>query len=254
MKSTSHGIVDLAHEVGQEEDGALEDADEQQVAVGVVAGDLLAERRDPRCLSWSGWTSISPMRGSRMRRQVYWQRRRAGHRGSTPRSSTTTRAPSPRSSAPAPSASTSSRRAGGARAEPAGGVLGQAAQDEPGERGRQRGELSPARCGRGRRAPCRRPRRGPRPRRAGARRCGGRWRRRARRPRAAPSSRPSRTRARAKRGSDVRRVLAPGQAVGLAVGGASLAGDARGQQRAHEAALDGRHPQQRAAAGLVASR
>ena len=31
MKSTSHGIVDVAHQVAQEEDGALEHADEQQV-------------------------------------------------------------------------------------------------------------------------------------------------------------------------------------------------------------------------------
>ena len=37
MKSTSHGISMLAHEVGQEEDGALEHADQQQVPVGVVA-------------------------------------------------------------------------------------------------------------------------------------------------------------------------------------------------------------------------
>ena len=37
MKSTSHGHVDLAHEVGEEEHGALEHADEQQVPALVVA-------------------------------------------------------------------------------------------------------------------------------------------------------------------------------------------------------------------------
>ena len=31
MKSTSHGISMLAHQVGEEEHGALEHADEQQV-------------------------------------------------------------------------------------------------------------------------------------------------------------------------------------------------------------------------------
>ena len=34
----------MAHEVGEEEDGALEHPDEQQVAVGVLGADLLAER------------------------------------------------------------------------------------------------------------------------------------------------------------------------------------------------------------------
>ena len=37
--------LDVAHEVGQEEDGALEHADQQQVAAGVVAGDLLRRAR-----------------------------------------------------------------------------------------------------------------------------------------------------------------------------------------------------------------
>ena len=37
----------MAHEVGQEEDGALEDADEEQVAACVVGGDLRAELGDP---------------------------------------------------------------------------------------------------------------------------------------------------------------------------------------------------------------
>ena len=37
----------VAHQVGHEEDRALEDADEQQVAAGVVGRDLGAELRDP---------------------------------------------------------------------------------------------------------------------------------------------------------------------------------------------------------------
>ena len=37
-----------AHQVGHEEDGALEHADEQQLAAGVVGGDLGAELADPR--------------------------------------------------------------------------------------------------------------------------------------------------------------------------------------------------------------
>ena len=43
MKSTSHGISICAHQVGEEEDGALEHADQEQVAPGVVARDLRAE-------------------------------------------------------------------------------------------------------------------------------------------------------------------------------------------------------------------
>ena len=38
----------VAHQVGHEEDGALEDADQQQVAARVVGGDLLAELGDAR--------------------------------------------------------------------------------------------------------------------------------------------------------------------------------------------------------------
>ena len=47
MKSTSHGIVDLAHQVGEEEHRALEHADQQQVPARVVARDLGAELADP---------------------------------------------------------------------------------------------------------------------------------------------------------------------------------------------------------------
>src|SRR3990172_1624063 len=42
------GDVDRAHEVGHEEDGALEHADEEEVAAAVVPADLGAELGDPR--------------------------------------------------------------------------------------------------------------------------------------------------------------------------------------------------------------
>ena len=48
MKSISHGTVSSPHEVGHEEDRALEDADEEEVAARVVGGDLGAELADPR--------------------------------------------------------------------------------------------------------------------------------------------------------------------------------------------------------------
>ena len=47
MKSISHGTVSCAHQVGHEEDGALEHADEQEVAPVVVGRDLRAERGHP---------------------------------------------------------------------------------------------------------------------------------------------------------------------------------------------------------------
>ena len=43
----------------EEEDGALEDADEEQLAALVVARDLPAELAT-RCASSSRWTRISP--------------------------------------------------------------------------------------------------------------------------------------------------------------------------------------------------
>ena len=48
MKSISHGTRERPHQVGHEEDRALEDADEQQLAAGVVGGQLAAELADPR--------------------------------------------------------------------------------------------------------------------------------------------------------------------------------------------------------------
>ena len=44
MKSTSHGISMWRMRSDEEEHGALEHADEQQVAAGVLRADLLAER------------------------------------------------------------------------------------------------------------------------------------------------------------------------------------------------------------------
>ena len=43
MKSTSQRVVQVAHQVGEEEHGALQHADEQQVAALVVARDLLRQ-------------------------------------------------------------------------------------------------------------------------------------------------------------------------------------------------------------------
>ena len=48
MKSISHGHGQPPHQVGHEEDGALEHAEQEQVAAGVVGGDLVAELGDAR--------------------------------------------------------------------------------------------------------------------------------------------------------------------------------------------------------------
>ena len=46
MKSISQGTVEVAHQVGDEQDRALEHADHDQVAALVVAADLGAELGD----------------------------------------------------------------------------------------------------------------------------------------------------------------------------------------------------------------
>ena len=46
MKSTSHGTVEPAHEVREEEHRSLEHSDQQQAAALVLGGDLLAELLD----------------------------------------------------------------------------------------------------------------------------------------------------------------------------------------------------------------
>ena len=48
MKSTSRGRPDLADQVGEEDERALEHADHQRGPAGVVGADLLAELGDPR--------------------------------------------------------------------------------------------------------------------------------------------------------------------------------------------------------------
>ena len=47
MKSSSQAISSVAHQVGEEEHRALQDADHHQVAARVVAADLGAELGDP---------------------------------------------------------------------------------------------------------------------------------------------------------------------------------------------------------------
>ena len=47
MKSISHGTVELAHQVGEEQHRALEDPDHDEVAALVVAADLRAELARP---------------------------------------------------------------------------------------------------------------------------------------------------------------------------------------------------------------
>ena len=63
MKSTSHGHVEVAHQVGEEEDRALQDADEQQVPALVVR-EISSASCLTRCARSSRWTRISPMAGS----------------------------------------------------------------------------------------------------------------------------------------------------------------------------------------------
>ena len=64
MKSISHGTVSSPHQVGDEEHGALQDADEEQVAALVVGRDLGARAR--RC----GSAARPPRSGSRRRPAV----------------------------------------------------------------------------------------------------------------------------------------------------------------------------------------
>ena len=91
----------------------------------------------------------------------------------------------------------------------------------------------------------RRARRGPRPRHAAARRCGARWGLRPGGPRPAPP--PGRGGPGCgRRRLLVGRVVAPGEAALFAVGGRLLAGE--GEQRPHQAAVPGTHPEQGSAA------
>ena len=72
--------VDLAHQVGEEEDRALEHADQQQVAAGVVARDLARRARARAAARSSAWTRISPIAASREHRQRILRPRPGGMR------------------------------------------------------------------------------------------------------------------------------------------------------------------------------
>ena len=64
MKSTSTGIVEVAHQVREEEHGALEHADEQQVLARVVARDLARPAPGPGAARSSAGTRVSPIASS----------------------------------------------------------------------------------------------------------------------------------------------------------------------------------------------
>ena len=143
MKSTSQGTSMRAHEVGQEEDRALEHADEEQVAALVVRRDLLRRARG---------------RGAPARRAGRGSRRSAGSRIQVADSSVSGAAaafapsaarrrrrprgrPRPRPARRRASARSSSDAPGARGHRPPGRVLGQPPHDEPGERRRQRREV-----------------------------------------------------------------------------------------------------------------
>ena len=173
MKSTSQGDVELAHEVGEEEDGALEDADEQQLLALVVARDLLAQLADPP-LEVVGLDEdlADSVRGCGSRG------RRGERAGSAPSSACHARPrPEPRRrdrAARRPRARGCRRGGPGRAGRGRPRVLGEAAHDQPRERAREGGE----RRDRDRVAAGERgvddARRARRPRRAAARRCGPR--------------------------------------------------------------------------------
>ena len=166
--------------------GALEDADEQQVAAGVVLRDLAAELADAprevigldedladgfvaherRSVSARCRAAVSDRAAARGGRR----RRAAGRRGldaQHPALDDRAGAVAEVERAVAEREDVAQAR-GGARAQPAGGVLGEPPQDEPRQRGRQRARGARPRSGRGRRARSRRPRRARRPPRAAA--------------------------------------------------------------------------------------
>ena len=149
MKSTSQGMSICAHEVGEEEDGALQHADEQQVAALVVARDLPRRASRTRCSSSSGWTRISPIWGSRMRRgRLGVERGSGGVRATRSDAVARPRRGRRRRGRAAPSSRARGRRRarGGARAQAAGRrPRPGAAATSRAERGRQRREVVAAR-------------------------------------------------------------------------------------------------------------
>ena len=130
--------LDVAHEVGQEEHGALEHADQQQVLARVVARDLGGQLADP-VLELVGLDEDLADGGVAHGGSVGAVSAGRGRRRSArcPRVRARARRP-PRSSAPAvASARTSSVRRAARGTAPPVAVLGQPPHDEPGERRRQ---------------------------------------------------------------------------------------------------------------------
>ena len=185
MKSTSHGIVELAHQVREEEHRALQHADQQQVLARVVAGDLRRQlahpaRRGPRRGRGSRrsrrrrLTAIQFSRGFAPVGRGGTARRALGVR---PNRSTPSRDARPdavreveRRRPCSPSAAISSaRRAAPGAGRPAA-LVGQPLHDQPAQRRRQRAQPRELDLRAARPGPRRRARRAPPPRRAGSRR------------------------------------------------------------------------------------
>ena len=153
MKSTSTGIVELAHQVREEEHRALEHPDQQQVLARVVARDLVGQlahaaaadprrgrgsprslRRRSRCASLG--RAPACRRTGRVRRTSHDRcaaspARRAGGRATRCRASV--------------SAATSSARRAAPGRGPAGGLVGEPLHDEPAQRRRQLAQRGAAR-------------------------------------------------------------------------------------------------------------
>ena len=183
MKSTSTGIVEVAHQVREEEHRALEHADQQQVLARVVARDLLAPARAPAAPRSSAGTRISPIACVVAHASILVGARRVGVASDRPRSRAACAErehPVRRSrgrprAGPAPcavrrqrrdlvGASRRPRRPG--RRRPRRRAAGRPAAAAPAA---ARAARSSGISLRARRAPRRRARRAPRPRRAGSR-------------------------------------------------------------------------------------
>ena len=248
----------LAHQVGEKEHRALQHPDHDQVAAVVVAADLGARARRPGAAGPRSATRVSPIAGSLIaavarsldvhaaaglsaRRGGRRARRRRGRRrrgrasrcrcGAAPATCSAWRAAPGTGRPAARSAScwtTSRRSAGGSSARRSSSIV-------------LRGAPSPSRRARRRRA-----RRGPRPRRAAARRCAGRSAPRPGGPRRAPAAGRGGPGCARRRRLVVGRVVAPGQAPLLAVGGRLGPGEA--EQRPDQPAVARPHPEQGAAA------
>ena len=144
MKSISHGHGELAHQVGHEEHGALEHADQQQVAALVVGRDLGSELGDPRP------QRVLARSGSRRRpRGRVTSPRPPGSPARRPPSRAPRRSPGTATTSPPRRRRAASRRAPPAapsrpRADPAPSCAGLRAGPPAGARGRRarRGRVS----------------------------------------------------------------------------------------------------------------